>query len=94
MLKELFKNDGIYWCHDDILDLVEVEQILACLGQKINLNELYDKVEDKLDLLHKINVLEKALDKACNELEKWDINNFEGVTVTKDQWKEWCINDE
>lgn len=52
---------------------------------------------DRLDLLARINQLEKALDKACQELEDFDMtfNNadFEDVK-TKEQWKEWCMKDE
>ena len=41
--------------------------------------------------------LDKALDKACEELEEFDMtfNNadFEDIR-TKEQWKEWCLKDE
>lgn len=40
--------------------------------------------------------LEKALDKACNELENY-ASSYEspwcGRPFTKDQWKEWCMKD-
>lgn len=52
---------------------------------------------DRIELLARINQLEKALDKACEELETFDMtfNNadFEDVK-TKEQWKEWCMKDE
>ena len=37
---------------------------------------------------------EKALEKACSELEKWDIKNVDNIQVTKEEWKEWCMKDE
>lgn len=40
--------------------------------------------------------LEKALDKACDELENY-ASSYEspwcGRPFTKDQWREWCMND-
>ncbi len=45
-------------------------------------------------LKRKNSKLNKALDKACEELEKWDINNFDNTTVTKDKWREWCMKNE
>ena len=45
-------------------------------------------------LLEIIKKYQKALDKACEELEKWDINNFDNTTVTKEQWKEELMKDE
>lgn len=47
-----------------------------------------------LELVDKYFELEKALDKACAELEKWDIKNFDNIQVTKEEWKEWCMKDE
>lgn len=41
-----------------------------------------------------IDQLEKAIDKACEELEKWDINNFDNTTVTKEKWKKELMKDE
>lgn len=54
------------------------------------------------ELEKKIKVLEKALDKACEELNEWCLSccgideelhgsypNFK----TKDEWKEWCMKD-
>lgn len=40
--------------------------------------------------------LEKALDKACNELEDFDMTFNDGDFVdikNKEQWKEWCMKD-
>lgn len=45
-------------------------------------------------LLEIIKKYQKALDKSCEELEKWDINNFDNTTVTKEQWKEELMKDE
>lgn len=47
-----------------------------------------------LELVDKYFELEKALDKGCAELEKWDIKNFDNIQVTKEEWKEWCMKDE
>lgn len=47
-----------------------------------------------LELVDKYFELEKALDKACAELEKWDIKNFDNIQVTKEEWKEWCMKDD
>lgn len=47
-----------------------------------------------IDFIRYIDALEKAFDKACEELEKWDINNFDNTTVTKEQWKEELMKDE
>lgn len=40
--------------------------------------------------------LEKALDKACDELEKWDIRNFDNpdISITKEEWKEELLQDD
>lgn len=38
--------------------------------------------------------LSKALDKACEELERWDIRNFDNIKVDKKEWREWCLKDE
>ena len=43
--------------------------------------------------------LEKALDKACEQLEKFDDRLVEynigdsNEVMTKEEWKEWCIED-
>lgn len=39
--------------------------------------------------------LEKALDKACVELERWDIRNFDSpdISITKEEWKEELLQD-
>lgn len=48
-----------------------------------------------IDALEKyVDQLEKVFDKACEVLEKWDINNFDNTTVTKEQWKEELMKDE
>jgi hypothetical protein len=52
-------------------------------------NEAYQEALEKY-----VDQLEEALDKACEELEKWDINNFDNTTVTKEQWKEELMKDE
>ena len=44
--------------------------------------------------------LEKALDKACEQLEKFDDRLVEynigdsNEVMTKEEWKEWCIEDD
>ena len=44
--------------------------------------------------------LEKALDKACEQLEKFDDRFVEynigdsNEVMTKEEWKEWCIEDD
>ena len=41
--------------------------------------------------------LEQALDKACEELETFDMTFNDGDFVdikNKEQWKEWCIEDD
>lgn len=53
-------------------------------GKLLRGQEIFDYIER----------LEKALDKACEELEKWDINNFDNTTVTKEKWKEELMKDE
>lgn len=53
-----------------------------------------------LDLEKYCDELEKALDKACEELHSKDLdeeksNFIKQYTVwSKDQWKEWCMKDE
>ncbi len=37
--------------------------------------------------------MEKAIDKACEQLEKYS-NYIENEDMTKEQWKEWCLKNE
>ncbi|MFR7590238.1 MAG: hypothetical protein ACLUVC_02250 [Longibaculum sp.] len=61
-------------------------------------------MSDRIELLKKIEKLEKALDKAClkivrmdkchqNENDEWCDENIT-VKECKDCWKEWCLKDE
>lgn len=50
--------------------------------------ELYLKALDKID------ELEKALDKACEELESLALNKTDFAFIEKEQWKEWLLTDE
>lgn len=62
--------------------------------QKEDENNLLDKLSLLSEIIDKYFELEKALDKACAELEKWDIKNFDNIQVTKEEWKEWCMKDD
>ena len=48
---------------------------------------------DRLDLLERINQLEKVFDKACEMLSK-NATDSDGYSYEKEQWKEWCMRDE
>lgn len=51
-------------------------------------------MSDRIDLLLRINQLEKALDKACEELEyEYGQVNSSKYEWNKYQWKEWCLKD-
>lgn len=62
------------------------------------------KMSDRIDLLKKIenlerenSKLEKALDRACEELETFDMafNDSDYCDVkNRYEWKEWCLKDE
>lgn len=50
-------------------------------------------MSDRIDLLIRINQLEKALDKACCEL-SFMFSDTERNTWTQEKWKEWCMKDD
>ena len=41
------------------------------------------------ELKAKCDLLEKALDKACGELNSWVNDSY-----TSEEWREWCLHDE
>ena len=49
--------------------------------------------EKNLMLEDKIKQLEKALDKACHEIEHL-ANDAYGCQMTAEEWKEWCLKDD
>ena len=60
-----------------------------------------DYFEDEYELVKQyIEQLEQALDKACEELETFDDRLVEynigdsNEVMTKEEWKEWCIEDD
>lgn len=85
----LYQTIGKY--ERDVLNpkIETIKKIAKALG--VDYIELLDTVPHELLTIKK---LEKALDKACEELEKWDIKNFDNIQVTKEDWKEWCLKDE
>lgn len=59
-----------------------------------------DNVFELVQLINHCEDLEKALDKACEELEKFDDRLVEynigdsNEVMAKEEWKEWCIEDD
>jgi hypothetical protein len=59
-------------------------------------HEFYAECDLNDELRDRIELLEKALNKACEWLEFYDHLNDDGEYddwKTKEQWKEWCLDD-
>lgn len=59
-----------------------------------------DNVFELVQLINHCEDLEQALDKACEQLEKFDDRLVEynigdsNEVMAKEEWKEWCIEDD
>lgn len=56
-----------------------------------------DLLKENQDLKKELEKHKKALDKACEELEEYDelISEEHGTECkNKNEWKEWCMDDE
>lgn len=59
------------------------------------INHYFDTEFAAVQIIKKIERLEKALDKACGLLankEHYDFVNEKWIERTKGQWKEWCMD--
>ena len=92
-------NDGGY-SQKYITDLEKycdgLEHELEVLKEEYNADQKYIEVFDitKDWYLKKIKLLEKALDAGCYMLERFDNICHSTYSMTKEQWKEWLMNDE
>lgn len=62
-----------------------------------HIDEDYQKAKSLVQQLIDKNIqLEKALDKACEKLKKYDVlfPNVLRTNMSKEQWKEWLLKDE
>lgn len=91
--KEYIKAIGIISCYlnCDEMSTEEFNDSIVVINDLIN--EYFEIIEEK-------ERLEKALDKACEELNEWCLSccgideELHGVYPnfkTKDEWKEWCM---
>ena len=59
-----------------------------------HLNAYYDDELIATQYVTKMQKLEKALDKACKVLvNRVNVDGTPAFTLTKEQWKEWCMKD-
>lgn len=66
-----------------------MEETLISLWRRLYSDELFiEECKSEIELLN------KALDKACHKLWIAEGMLFKEHSKTKEQWKEWCIKDE
>lgn len=57
------------------------------------INKYVEQLEEENDMLKQLlQAKDKALDKACEELTKYNTYEFDDFQ-TKEDWKEWCENE-
>ena len=59
-----------------------------------HVSHYFDDELAAVQIIKKIERLEKALDKACEELHCGQDENDDRNFYSKEQWKEWCMKDD
>lgn len=70
----------------------EVEKIIQCMNDDIIENHIRNLQKENEELKQQLQAKDKAFDKACEELTKYNTYEFDDFQ-TKEDWKEWCENE-